>query len=87
MEGIFEDPGFGSLRYLSLICFLFLSIKDKSGYLLCHGSDLRYFSRIQKRMCGTAKGSADIESDHKLPRAARVDGMCDIHDGSKIEGS
>ena len=57
--------------------------------MLCHGSDLGYFARIQERICGTTKGSANIESDYQLPRVASVDGVCYIHGESKgkaIEG-
>ena len=79
MEGTFEDPGFGLLRYLSLIRFPLLYIRKGSGYLLCYGSYLGYFAWIQEGICSTAEGSTNIEGDHEFPRVASVDGGCHIH--------
>ena len=82
MEEIFEDPGFGLLRYLSLIRHSSLYVRSGSGYLLCDGSDLGYFTRIQEGIRGAAKGGADIESDHEFSRAASIDGVFHVHSGS-----
>ena len=34
--------------------------------------DLRDFARVQKCICGTTVGGADIESENKLPRGAAI---------------
>ena len=82
MEEIFEDPGFGLLRYLSLIHHPSLYVRNGSGYLLCYGSDLGYFARIQEGIRGTAKGGANIESDHEFSRAASVYCLFHVHGAS-----
>ena len=83
MEGIFEDPGFGLLRYLPFVRFILLYIRKGRGYLPCYGSYLGYFAGIQEGIGSTAEGSTDIEGDYELPRAASVDGGCRIHCGSE----
>ena len=71
------------MRYLCLICYACYHIKYRGKHSPCNRSDLRNFARIQKRVCGTAEGSPDIEGDDEFSREARVTGACCIHDGSE----
>jgi hypothetical protein len=62
---------------------LLVTRRERRKRLLCNRSDLRDFSRIQERICGTAECGPDIEGDDELSRGARVTGAGCIHDRSK----
>jgi len=49
----------------------------------CNRPDLRDMAGVQKRICGTAERSPDIESDNQFSRWAGVTGARCIHDGNR----